>query len=842
MKGEGDVMKSSIITIGHLVFTFALLTLILPAYSVCQIKTIRPTRSGKTGHPEVINFLHISQSKPIRLKSTARQEPNPYFSTQSNHKVFEPPFWGSEAHEVDPTWSESRSNSSKKGRGLRAVQSTSLLASFAGIAAPFAYQPADPIIAAGNGYVLQAVNDLLAVFTSSGSQAYYSALASLFSNVVQPNSFIYDPKVLFDQYSQRWVVLALESTSAKVPPSYYLIATSVTNDPTGGRDTYSILATFGDNDWADFPGLGVDASALYVTSNQWHDNSSDTTFEYSQIFVINKSELYSGQQATYYDFNSMTNNDGSRVSTIKPAHEYGSSGVEYLLNTGNFYVGTPNNSYNYLSLWTITNPLSSPTLTLQSTVGVGLYKNPPIASQAGSGVGLITDQAFISGDVIYRGGDLYTSFATDYNWGSGDVSAIRYDVINANTGAAIIDAEYGADGYFYYPNITVDSYGDICLVFNESSESKALDAGVYWAIRTPFDSQMEGSQILQEGLGPYYTNTAPQRWGDYCGISLDGSNSNEFWLCGMFATSTPSLYGTYIGAVQVTTPTVWSGTEDLYSNLTVPVGANLAISAGTDVHMANNTSLVVNGTLDANGSASQPITFTSASGTSPGSWGSIIFSGSGADNSTLNYCNVEYGTDIEANTTSDVTVENCSITNSSSYGLDVNSSSGFNADYNTIASGNNTHGIVVFGGSGNNCVGNTIYKYSGTTGYQTGAGIQYIAASGNIILNTIYNYNWGIAAEYGSSPYSDVGYSTGTNNLVTNCLNGMVVYQNSSCNFGTYAGVHGDDYGWNSIHSNSTDVNVGYSYPNVTATLQAQDDYWGGRGAKLISWIRLLFL
>ncbi len=136
---------------------------------------------------------------------------------------------------------------------------------------------------------------------------------------------------------------------------------------------------------------------------------------------------------------------------------------------------------------------------------------------------------------------------------------------------------------------------------------------------------------------------------------------------------------------------------------------------------------------------------------------------------------------------------------------------------------------MVFGGSGNNCVGNTIYKYSGSTDYQTGAGIQYIASSGNIILNTIYNYNWGIAAEYGSSPYSDVGYSTGNNNLVTNCVNGMVVYQNSNCNFGTYAGVNGqDNYGWNSIYNNSTDVNVGYAYPTVQATLQAQDDYWGG--------------
>jgi PKD repeat protein len=74
-------------------------------------------------------------------------------------------------------------------------------------------------------------------------------------------------------------------------------------------------------------------------------------------------------------------------------------------------------------------------------------------------------------------------------------------------------------------------------------------------------------------------------------------------------------------------------------NITVPAGATLTIEAGTEVSFQSWYSLTVNGTLLANGTASQPILFTAV--TSPG-WLGIRFV-SAPDGSLLDHVIVEKG-------------------------------------------------------------------------------------------------------------------------------------------------------------------------------------------------------
>ncbi|MCL5267852.1 MAG: hypothetical protein M1469_07100 [Bacteroidetes bacterium] len=111
---------------------------------------------------------------------------------------------------------------------------------------------------------------------------------------------------------------ALENQDTR--PSWYLIGASQNADPSGGWYLYKISATFSEHYFADFPGLGVDASAIYVTSNQWVNAS---TFAYAQLFVCDKSQFYSGQSANYKVFrgNDFANADGTCAFTVKPAHK-----------------------------------------------------------------------------------------------------------------------------------------------------------------------------------------------------------------------------------------------------------------------------------------------------------------------------------------------------------------------------------------------------------------------------------------------------------------------------------------------------------------------------------------
>ncbi len=82
------------------------------------------------------------------------------------------------------------------------------------------------------------------------------------------------------------------------------------------------------------------------------------------------------------------------------------------------------------------------------------------------------------------------------------------------------------------------------------------------------------------------------------------------------------------------------------SGATVPAGKTLTIDAGVTVKFdaLPGNSLVVQGTLVANGTAAQPITLTGMT-TTPGSWGGILANGTltAPAQVSLNYVNLDYG-------------------------------------------------------------------------------------------------------------------------------------------------------------------------------------------------------
>jgi parallel beta-helix repeat protein len=257
------------------------------------------------------------------------------------------------------------------------------------------------------------------------------------------------------------------------------------------------------------------------------------------------------------------------------------------------------------------------------------------------------------------------------------------------------------------------------------------------------------------------------------------------------------------------------------ASLTVASGGTLQVVAGGSLSFGSGSNLIALGTMTAIGSSQNRITFTSTGSQSPGSWGPIQLSGSGANGSTISYANILYGTEVDVFSANNVTIQSCNITNNSVNGIYASSSSYFTAQSNTIKNTNVYHGIYINGGSTNSCYYNVISK---TNHNQQGAGILYAGTSGTVGENDIDYYNWGIAAIWGASPNADHTPAT-KNNRVTNCQLGLNVYYQSYCNFGQYTYA----YTWNlnSIHDNRPyNAAVGYSYPTVASGLYAEDDWW----------------
>lgn len=419
-----------------------------------------------------------------------------------------------------------------------------LSTNFAGISYTTWYPP-DPIMAVGPTHVLVMVNSSLAIYNKTGGAAVQtSTLATWFSNVSPGTTMIFDPKCAYDQWNSRYIIVVLALNEA-ADESYYLISVSQTNSATGPWWNWKLDAQKnGEADtnlWADYPGLGFDSSttgAVYITSNQF---TWAGAFQYSKLRILKKSELYAGSSLHFYDFWNYKNTDNSVAFTWQPVQTMSSTTGEWLVNT------VSRSSGNGVTLWKVTNPTSAtPTLTRSGKVSVRAYTAPPDGKQKG-GAELIDTGDCRLYNAVYQSGHVYTTTTEAYKWDNSTTeSAIRYLKINTSTKKTVLDKTYGSDAAYYsYPAITVDSSGNIYLVF---SRYKSTEYGcVRFSGRKTTDTKMQGSASLKAGEAYYVLkdDSGRNRWGDYSGIARDPSNG-YIWFYGEYAKPS-NQWGTWIG-------------------------------------------------------------------------------------------------------------------------------------------------------------------------------------------------------------------------------------------------------------------------------------------------------
>lgn len=139
--------------------------------------------------------------------------------------------------------------------------------------------PPDPICAASKTTLVAAANSILEIRNKQGGLLYKDALDQFFVNL-GPSGLLYDPKVVYDQYADRFVMVVLDQVSpgglgpvsdSNMPQQRFIQSTNVTGNstillavstsgsPAGVGDWYfqainalEIDAT--DSYWADYPG------------------------------------------------------------------------------------------------------------------------------------------------------------------------------------------------------------------------------------------------------------------------------------------------------------------------------------------------------------------------------------------------------------------------------------------------------------------------------------------------------------------------------------------------------------------------------------------------------------
>jgi hypothetical protein len=300
----------------------------------------------------------------------------------------------------------------------------------------FSVEPPDQGLCAGNGFVLETVNDVLAVYNSTTGNKlqgpvdlntfYGYAPAIVRATRTTPAVFgpsVTDPSCYFDIPTQRWfhVVLTLETFSSNgrfTGPNHVDIAVSRTADPTGAWNIYRLpiqddgtdgtpdhhcstgpFAAFfkSTNPFAclgDYPHIGADANGFYITTNQYSFFGPE--FKAAQLYALSKQALASGSSTlavTQIDTTNMVRGNQAGF-TVWPSEvpngqfDTARDGTEYFMSSNAADEVNPqqNRMSTDLVVWALTNTQSlnssHPNVSLVNNVlTVGLYAAPPLSNQ-----------------------------------------------------------------------------------------------------------------------------------------------------------------------------------------------------------------------------------------------------------------------------------------------------------------------------------------------------------------------------------------------------------------------------------------------------------------------------
>jgi len=397
--------------------------------------------------------------------------------------------------------------------------------------------PADPIMAAGPNQVIAAVNKTIAIFNKDGTRVFQTGLATWFSSLPDAvGKGLFDPRLTYDQYNGHFIFICAAAGGSD-HRSLVLFSVSKTSDATGEWAFWTLDMQLNNhthvNVFADFPGVGYDTEAIYVTANMF--NLSPFHYASAKIRVLKKSEVYSFQGITWHDFWNFRDATGAKAINVEPAQNFGTIDREYLLSSNAVHGDK-------LTLYTITDPTGSPAFQ-KTPVQVSSYRIAPNAEQRGGTVRLNSGDAGLTNVVCVNGTTLYAANAVKYDWGKGANAAARFYIIST-TGTVIEETTFGGPGYYYYyPVVMVDSQNNIVMAFNRSSANTF--AGIFFTTRKATDPAGFFGPDMRIKSGIAYYNIPTQGgfdlWGDFNGIALDSDDS--IWMFSMYA-KTSHQWGT----------------------------------------------------------------------------------------------------------------------------------------------------------------------------------------------------------------------------------------------------------------------------------------------------------
>lgn len=387
--------------------------------------------------------------------------------------------------------------------------------------------PPDTHGAVGPSHVVAMLNSVIVVRTRAGALSVSLSLAAFWSPVYTGGD-AYNPRVLYDHDSDRWMATAVaDSFSAS---SRLLIAVSATSDPTGTWAFNSLDVDSANVVWANYPSMGFNSKWIVVQTNMYGISSGN--FSRSHIYVFDKAALYAGSGAPYTRIS-----DSTIGATQVPAVTFGSSTM-YLLQEWDGYAGE-------LRLYSITGSIGSEVLSVVATPKITSpwLSGSTYCPQAGGFDSISCGDSRIQ-NVVLRNNRLWAVHSVELL--DNDVEAIPRTSIQwwkLSTVGGVLDHgridDPSGQTYYSYPSIAVNKNNGVLIGYSIFSPTTFASAAYSFRAATDPDSALLSTVVFKAGLA-HYSKTAggdENRWGDYSNTVVDPSNDTDMWTIQEYAAS-----------------------------------------------------------------------------------------------------------------------------------------------------------------------------------------------------------------------------------------------------------------------------------------------------------------
>ena len=428
------------------------------------------------------------------------------------------------------------------------------------------FRPPDTMGAIGTTQYLETNNGSIAVFDkSTGGLLQRFSMPTFWSNVGLPGGASGDQRVLFDHYTNRWIMNGFGATGNVIN-----IAVSDTSNALGSWKSTAITVL--PSGTADYPTLALDDKGVYIGTNNFNASNS---FTGTTLMSIPKASLFGGVPSTA----------GMTIFTTLLAGPDNGFAIQPAVN----WQGNPTNTLSVIAdsrdfnaqVFYKVNGVNAAGATQTASlqiVGSG-YTGAGSGRQPDGTRTVDTLSPRITANAVQVNGKIFSTATVQADAAVGDFAAVRWTVVDASTGALLSSGKIQQANFdFYEGAIAVNEFGEALIGYNRSGNVTAdgngdgkADGNISFMARA-YD--VSGNLLVQDGAemllrvsdtGDYHctvvapATTCRERWGDYAAVTIDPSNHRRFYAIGEYAapsaiipgvTTTPrSIWHTYVAEV-----------------------------------------------------------------------------------------------------------------------------------------------------------------------------------------------------------------------------------------------------------------------------------------------------